>query len=291
MNRVIGATVVLFVMLCAQAFASDDTVLAKVGDKTITMADFMRIVGYYDEDKQKLLEHQPSYKIVILKRIVQGMVIAQIAKEKGFDKRPDVKEQVELLVNDFISSDFLKKEILEKITVTEDDMQLYYKTHKEEFTTPAMVRARHILIHVDKSASNDMKEKAKAKAEDILRKIKTGEDFAKLAAEFSDDPGSKTNGGDLGFFPKGKMMPDFEKVAYSLKPGEVSDVFETPLGYHIARVEEKKESVIEPYDKVRDKVKDKLLADFRKARAEEFLDKAMKENNVELNLEPLLQKK
>lgn len=285
-------SIVLVLMLSAVlANAEEDVLLAKIGDKKIMMSDLKRMISYYDAEKQKILEQQPQFKATILQRIVQGMVLSKIAKDNGFDKRPDIKEQIELMTNDLLASQYLLKEVVGKINVTEDDINLYYKAHQEEFRTPEMVRARHILIKVDKSASNDDKAKARSKAEDILKKIKAGEDFAKLASEFSEDPGSKNNGGDLGFFPKGRMVPDFEKVAFSLKPGEVSDVVETPFGFHIIKVEEKKESIQEPLERVKDKVKEKVFADFRKAKVDEFVEKAMKDAGVELNLEPFVSKK
>jgi peptidyl-prolyl cis-trans isomerase C len=219
------------------------------------------------------------------------MVLSKIARDKGFDKRPDVKEQIDLLSNDFLAAEYLKKDIVEKIDVSENDMQLYYKAHQEEFTTPEMVRVRHILIKVDKSASEGAKKEAKERAEGVLKRIKAGEDFAKLASELSDDPGSKENGGDLGFFQRGKMAPDFEKAAFSLNPGEVSGVDETPFGFHIIRGEEKKDAVIKPYDKVKDNIKEKVRAEFKKARAEEFVKKAMEDAGAEVNLEPFLPKK
>lgn len=269
---------------------SQDPVLAKIGDKRITMSDLNRIISYYDPEKQKLLEQQPQFKATILQRIVQGMVLSRIAKDKGFDKRPDIKEELELMSNDLIASEYLKKEVVGKIEVTEKDMSMYYKAHPEEFKTPEMVRARHILIKINKESSEEEKKKAREKAEGILKRIRSGEDFAKLASEFSDDPGSKTRGGDLGFFPKGRMVPDFEKVAFSMKPGEVSDIVETPYGFHIIKVEERKEAELQPYEKVKDKVREKIIADFRKAKVDEFVEKAMKDAGVELNLEPFLPK-
>ncbi|MFN3481104.1 MAG: peptidylprolyl isomerase, partial [Thermodesulfovibrionales bacterium] len=281
-------TVFSIVMLLSSvlAHAEEDVLLAKIGDKKIMMSDLKRMISYYDPEKQKILEQQPQFKATILQRIVQGMVLSKIAKDNGFDKRPDIKEQIELMTNDLLASQYLLKEVVGKINVTEEDISLYYKAHLEEFRTPEMVRARHILVKVEKSAQEDDKKKAKDKIEDILKKLKAGEDFAKLASEFSDDPGSKNKGGDLGFFPKGRMVPDFEKVAFSLKPNEVSDIVETPFGYHIIKIEEKKESVQEPLEKVKDKVREKVFADLRKARVDEFVEKAMKDAGVELNLEP-----
>lgn len=291
MKRVFVLVFLFLVFLYLPALAEEDRILAKIGDKKITMSDFKRFISYYDAEKQKILEQQPQFKARILRRIVQGMVLSKIAKDQGFDKRPDIKEEIELMLNDLIASEYLKKEVVGKINVTEEDMKLYYKTHEEEFKTPEMVRARHILIKVNRSASEEEKKKAREKAEDILKRIKTGEEFAKLASEFSDDPGSKNKGGDLGFFPKGRMVPDFEKVAFSLKPGEVSDIVETPFGFHIIKVEERKDSVLEPYEKIKDKVKERVFNDFRKARVDEFIEKAMKDAGVELNLEPFMPKK
>lgn len=289
--------VVSFILLSIMATAEeavpqskDDVVLAKIGDKKITMSDLKRIISYYDPEKQKILEQQPHFKATILQRIVQGMVISKIARDNGFDKRPDIREQIELMSNDLIASEYLKKEIVGKINVTEEDMSIYYKAHQDEFRTPEMVRARHILVRVGKDAPEEDKKKARDKIGDILKKIKAGEDFAKLATEFSDDPGSKNKGGDLGFFPKGRMAPEFENAAFSMKPGEVSDIVETPFGFHIIKVEEKKESILQPYEKVKDKVKEKVFNDFRKARVDEFVEKAMKDAAVELNLDPFLPK-
>lgn len=291
MKRVFVLVFLFLVFLYLPALAEEDRILAKIGDKKIMMSDFKRFISYYDAEKQKILEQQPQFKARILRRIVQGMVLSKIAKDQGFDKRPDIKEEIELMLNDLIASEYLKKEVVGKINVTEEDMKLYYKTHEEEFKTPEMVRARHILIKVNRSASEEEKKRAREKAEDILKRIKTGEEFAKLASEFSDDPGSKNKGGDLGFFPKGRMVPDFEKVAFSLKPGEVSDIVETPFGFHIIKVEERKDSVLEPYEKIKDKVKERVFNDFRKARVDEFIEKAMKDAGVELNLEPFMPKK
>lgn len=287
----VSIVAVMLLLSNVSAPAEEDVVIAKIGDKKIMMSDLKRMISYYDAEKQKILEQQPQFKATILQRIVQGMVLSKIARDSGFDKRPDIKEQIELMSNDLLASQYLLKEVVGKINVTEEDMSIYYKAHQDEFRTPEMVRARHILIKVDKSASEDDKRKAREKAEDILKKVKAGEDFAKLASEFSDDPGSKNKGGDLGFFPKGRMVPDFEKVAFSMKPGEVSDIIETPFGFHIIKVEEKKESILEPYEKIKDKVKERVFNDFRKAKVDEYVEKAMKDAGVELNLEPFMPKK
>ncbi len=291
MKRIFVLSVLFLMSISGVSFAENNTILVKMKDgKVITMSDFNRIIGYYDEEKQKVLAQNPQFKATILQRIVQGLVISKIARDKEFEKRAEIREQLELLTADLLASEYIKKEVVAKISVSEDDMKLFYKAHQEDFKAPEMVRARHILIKVDKSASEDDKKKAKDKAEGILKRIKSGEDFAKLASEFSDDPGSKTKGGDLGLFQRGKMVPAFEEVAFSLNAGEVSDVVETRFGFHLIKVEEKKEAAIEPYDKVKEKIGEKVRAEFKKARVAEFFQEAMKDAGVEMNLEPFLPK-
>jgi len=292
MRKVVILAIILSVCtFLLPAFAEEDAVLAKFDGGKITMTDFKRIVGYYDKEKQGILEANPQFRKNMLQRYVHDFVISRIAREKGFDKRPDIKEQIDLLVNDFLTLEFLKQEVAGKIQTTEEDLQQYYRGHRDEFKTPESVRVRHILIRADRSASEDDRRKAKEKIEGILKRILGGEDFAQLASEYSDDSGSKTKGGDLGFITKGKTVPAFEKVAFSLDSGAISDVFETPYGFHIVKVEEKRESVVEPFEQVRDKVKEKLVATFTRGRVDEFVEKAMKDAGAELNFDPLVSKK
>ncbi len=273
------------------AFAKDDPILAEIGTEKIRMSDLERIITYYDEQKRKSLEQNPEYRAIILRRIVQTMVLSQYAKEQGFDQRADIKEQLELLKNDFIAMQYLEKEVVGKIEVSDKDVELYYKMHSEEFGSPEMVRVRHILISAPKTVSDDEKKKARAKAEEILKRIRDGASFEKLAAEMSDDTGSKNKGGDIGFFQKGRMVPEFEKAAFSLKKGELSDVIETSFGYHILKLEDRKEAKIEPFEKVREKVRKKVLDEFKTAKVEEFVNNIMEKAGVKINVEPLLPKK
>jgi peptidyl-prolyl cis-trans isomerase C len=288
--------IAFFVLLCAfawtsSAFAGDDAVLATVGSTKITMADFDRIIGYYDAEKQKILDKNPVYKATILQRMVQGMVLSKIARDKGFADRPDVKEQIELMTNDLLAAEYLKKEVVDKIKVTDEDMQLYYKSHQDEFKVPEMIRARHILIKVVSDAPAEYKEKAKEKAEEILKRIKAGEDFARLATDFSEDGRTKAYGGDLGFIPRGRMPAEFDKVAFALPEGGVIDVVETQAGYDIIKLEDRRAAAVESFDSVKDKVKEKVFADFRKGEVDSFVKEAMAKAGAKMNLDVFLPKK
>jgi peptidyl-prolyl cis-trans isomerase C len=285
------ATMTMMILFNSSASAERDAILAQIGDNKFMMSDLDRIIGYYDADKQKIIEQQPQLRATLLKRFIQGMVISRIAREKGFEKEPDVKEQLELLSNDLLTTLYVQKEVIDKIHVSDDDMRLYYKMNKDEFTTPEMVRARDIFIKVDKSAPDKVRKEAREKAEEILKKVKKGEDFPKLASEYSDDQTARERGGDLGFFKRGVMVPEFENAAFSLKPGQVSNVVETPQGFHIIKLEAKKEAGTEPYEKVKDKVRELVLNQIKKTKVEEFVEKAMRDAGVKFNFEALSLKK
>jgi peptidyl-prolyl cis-trans isomerase C len=283
----IAGLVGIIILLTGSLRAQENQVLAKFGDKVITVKEFNRIINFYDPEQRKMLEKNPQLKETVLWQLIQGAVISKIARDKGFDKKPEIREQQALISNNFLATQYIQKELLGKITLTDKEASTYYKEHADEFRTPETVQARHILIKVDKSATEEDKQKQKAKAEEILGKIKGGGDFAKLAEEFSDDPGSKTKGGDLGSFAKGTMVPAFEEAAFSLKPGEVSGLVETDFGYHIIKTEDKKEAVLEPYENIKDKVKAQALEEKRKAKVTDFVQKALKDAKVVVNPEAL----
>ena len=129
----------------------------------------------------------------------------------------------------------------EKLNPSDKEIADFYKSNlKMLFTYPERVRARHILVSAAPDAPAKTREEARAKAEQILRQLQGGADFARLAAKNSDDPGTRDRGGDLGFFERGQMIKPFEDTAFSLKPGQLSGVVATRFGYHILRVDEVK---------------------------------------------------
>ena len=168
------------------------------------------------------------------------------------------------------------KEFEDKVEVTEEEIKGYYEANKEtEFKEGEQVKARHILIKVPSGASDEEKKKLREKAEKILKEIKSGADFAEMARKYSEDEATKDKGGDLGWFGRGRMVKEFEDVAFSLKPGQVSDVVETVYGYHIIKVEDKKPERIKPLEEVRDEIRGKLAketaAQLARALADELI--------------------
>jgi peptidyl-prolyl cis-trans isomerase D len=149
------------------------------------------------------------------------------------------------------------------VQVTDAQLQAAYKDHQSDFQTPERVQARHILLKSD--ASNDAV--VKAKAQDLLKQIQGGADFAKLAQEKSEDPGSGQKGGELGWLVRGQTVPEFEKAAFSLKVGETSGLIKTEYGYHIIQVEAHEQAHLRPFDEV----KAQLATDIQKQAASQMM--------------------
>lgn len=170
---------------------------------------------------------------------------------------------------------YTSEEFIQKVEISNDDVEAYYKANTAEFSRPEQVHARHILLRVDETASDDEKAAVRKKADDLVAKVKGGGDFAELAKKYSEDPGSAPNGGDLGFFPRGQMVPPFEAVAFSLTPGSVSDIVETNFGLHIIKVEAKEEARQQSLDEVRNSLRVKLAAEKAReqARAQATIDR------------------
>jgi peptidyl-prolyl cis-trans isomerase D len=135
--------------------------------------------------------------------------------------------------------------------VSSQQVEQYYQGHQKDFQVPDEVKVSHILIKVATGADQKTDAAAKQKAEDLLKQIKGGADFAALAKANSDDPGSKEQGGELGMIQRGVTVPAFEKAAFSLQPGQISDVVKTQFGYHILKVEEKQTAHLKPLEEVK----------------------------------------
>jgi peptidyl-prolyl cis-trans isomerase C len=216
-------------------------------------------------DRELLLQQAKSLKMTIAPQQVdtQMQQLAQrFPSQEAFEQAlaaqnftmDSLKKDVE---GQLLRQQLVKKEVLDKLLVSARDVQSFYDKNKDKYVEEEQVRARHILVKApqDVSATDDAKLKSKADA--ALKRAKKGEDFAALAKELSDD-GSKENGGDLGFFPRGRMVAPFEEVAFALQPGQISDVVRTQFGYHVIKVEEHKTGRALPFDEAKEQVKEDL---------------------------------
>ena len=153
---------------------------------------------------------------------------------------------------------FTPEQFSADVQPTEDELKAHYEAHVSDYSQQEQVKARHILFRIAPKENDDEKKaaraEARAKAEAVLAQAKGGGDFAELAKQHSEDTSSAPNGGDLGFFSRGQMVPEFETAVFALAPGAMSEIIESPFGFHIVKVDEKREARTEPFEEARGKV-------------------------------------
>jgi peptidyl-prolyl cis-trans isomerase D len=152
----------------------------------------------------------------------------------------------------FLAIDVQK--LRERVVVPPRDVERFYNQNLEQYSTPEQVRASHILL---KTEGKD-EAAVRAQAEQVLAEARKGADFAELAKKYSEDEGSKANGGDLDFFGRGRMVPEFEQVAFSAEPGTISDLVKSQYGFHIIKVVEKREATVRALDDVRAQIAEQV---------------------------------
>ena len=180
----------------------------------------------------------------------------------------DLRSQFE---RDLAIRELLDGQIGDKIAVSEKETRAYYDGNLETFKKPEQVRASHILIKVDPGADEAKKAEARTRIESVQTKLKKGEDFGALAKEYSEGP-SAPKGGDLGFFGRGQMVKPFEDAAFSMKPGQVSDMVETQFGYHLIMVTDRTPEGTLTYEEVRDRLEQFLKQQKVQAEIAEYVE-------------------
>lgn len=267
----------------------------------------------WNQDSGEGKTYGEVFKEQILEKLIEDELVAQAAEQAGIkideaevdtqleefkkliDTNPEYKEYLKQnnIGDDFMRSQMSADNLLRDFKadyeknhpVSEEDMKKYYDENRDMFRSNE-VRASHILIStIDEKTrlplSEEEKAKAKIKAEELLKKVKAGEDFSELAKKFSQDPGSGQLGGDLGFFPKGQMVKPFEDAAFSMNVGEVSELVESNFGYHIIKVTDKKDEM-STFDEVKDRISDNLAGESYQSYITELKEQAKIEKNEEL---------
>jgi peptidyl-prolyl cis-trans isomerase C len=245
---------------------AEQLLLDKVREAEIEIADD-EVEGYIEKVAS---EQSPPLSLEELK--------ARIASQSGgFDQ---MKQQIRRGLG---YQKLMESQWAGKINITAEDAQKYYTENQKEFETPEQVRASHILIKPDLSDPskdpNEAQALARAKAEDLLRQIKEGADFAELAKTNSDCPSSK-NGGDLDFFVRGDMVPDFENAAFKLQPGQVSDIVQTKFGYHIIKVTDHKDGGIPSFEQIKDDLIQKLIRNKKAEITQQYIQSLKEKANI-----------
>lgn len=213
---------------------------------------------------------------------------ARFKDEQGFKKaindlEMEEKDLREYTRRDLLISNFVETTFAAKTVVSDTETRAFYDKNLDKFTQEETVRASHILIGFDDKATADDKKKAREKAEKLKKELAGGADFATLAKGNSTCPSSQ-QGGDLGFFGKGQMVPAFEKAAFALKTGEVSDIVETQFGFHIIKLVEKKAAAKTEYGVVKTRIEEYLKGLKVNEAVQKYIEDAKKTAKIEVFL-------
>lgn len=237
----------------------DNKVLARVAGREITSQYISEVISRYPAQQQAMIDNEQGRRN-ILEQAIAFELMYELGKEKGMDTSAEYVEQVNKIAKELLAQIVMKK-TLDEVTVLDEEVLKYYNENQEAFKEPANVTAKHILI--------DSEELAK----EIKEKIALNElTFEEAAAKYSSCP-SKEQGGNLGSFSKGMMVPEFEEVAFVLPIGEVSEPVKTQFGYHLIKVDTKNEAKAASFDEVKNKIVQQLI---QKNQEKKYMD-VMKE--------------
>ncbi len=276
--------------------ASGDTVLARFGGKAVTLRDFeSRTVALPGRYRSRDAVTDLDKKREALESLLQVHLFAQAARDENLDREDAVKRKIDDAVDSILAAEYTKRLYLSRIeAVTDREIEEYYKKHEADFSRPAMVRARHILIRLDPGAKPKEIAAARKKAIEVRKELEKGTDFAEMAKKHSDDRGTKDRGGDLGFVTENRMDPVFSTVLFALEPGELSEPVKARRGFHIIKVETKREGHVLPLAAVNARIRSQIVTerqDEKTAKEYERLKSKYRLKIVEENLDAIKLKK
>jgi parvulin-like peptidyl-prolyl isomerase len=300
----------------AQGIYPGDAV--RVNDETIS---YQRFQGFYIEYRNSKgvqvgargdqLELLKQLRIEAMDLMIEQELVKQAAEKEGISGDPaEVDKQIEELRKVFDTDEQLRmklegdgyteasyrrhvermaaaKAYLDRVRadaadVRDAEVERFYEENEDRLTLPEQVRVRHILLTWKPMGTQDDRAAIHKQMEPILDRARAGEDFAALAREFSEDSATKGNGGDTGFFNRGTMVPAFERAAFSLEPGEVSDPVDTVFGVHIIKLEEREEPRLLPLDDVREQLRDYVREEKMEAVVDAKIDELRAAADVEV---------
>jgi len=251
---------------------SNEEILAKVGNEVITRIDFeTRLKSLPPAAREQLKDFEKKKELLDL--MIKGRLLLTEAGTKGLAEKPDIKAHLRMVRDDFITQEYVRVYIENKVEVSDDEAEKYYNTNPE-------IRGREYL-----KVSQIVVEKEE-EAKEILARLKKGEHFSKLAREKSIDPASKASAGDLDWFEKGKKEKEIEDALAKLEKGEISDIVKAKGGYYILKLDERRIVPKPPYLRL----KDEIIGRLKYQKIAELVEKEIEEMKKKTNIETFYEK-
>jgi peptidyl-prolyl cis-trans isomerase C len=245
----------------------EGTTLAKFDSETISKEEFVEKLRSLPREIQSVAYRR---KKDFVEEMVNERFLAQEAERRHIKDLPDVKALLEAAHQKIIVAKLIEIEVDRNIKMDPDEPSKYYESHKEEFMAPLLLRASHILMSTQEEANS------------VKSQIDMGADFETLARSRSTD-NTATHGGDIGYFQKGQLIPEFEEQAFKLKKGEISPVFKSQFGYHILKLTDRVEPALKDFKIVKIQLERRLLNEKRSRLLKAFLEKIKGNAKVEID--------
>lgn len=254
----------------ASRIEGDSEVVATYGDKQLTLEEFTIEADKLPPQVKPMLS-SPDRRRQYLENLIVSRLLVEDARSKGLNEQEDIRKQVKEMENRLLLQK-VYKDLQAAVTVTDEDVAAEYNANPEAYST-AEIRTSHILVEDP------------ATAREVLAKVEKNPDaFADLAKQYSKDTATAAKGGDLGFFGRGRMVPDFEEAAFALEtPGEISEIVKSPFGYHIIKLTEKKAGETKPLDQVKEQIRLSLLQKRQRESMEAHIDALKTAKGVQIN--------
>ena len=262
-------SLVTMIAISGTALAQTDKVYATVNGINITEKDVSLLLRGQNVKFESLQKDQQKQ---ILDSLIEQKLLAEMAYKTDIPKSKEYKEELEKFKKSLAFQLWLR-DFSKKITIDDKEVKKFYDTNREKFKTPDQLKASHILVKTEKEAQDIIKELSKSK--------KLKDDFTALAKEKSVGP-SGANGGELGWFTKEKMVPEFSEAANKLSVGTITKTpVKTNYGYHIIYLDDKKAASILEYNKIKDRLKQDLMQQKFAEDAKKEAEKLMKKAKIE----------
>ncbi len=268
---------VLLLFSCSKA--QDGKVLATIDNDKITLEEFNKELDRIPMNMKMLVATQSGKKNYLDRLVVKKLLLKEATKEK-IESEKDFQAKLVDIREQLVIESLLKKKLSIDSKLTDEDLKKYYDTNKDAFKREKEINTRHILL------------KTEEEAKQVQGKLVKGEDFAELARQYSVDPNAKTTGGDIGFHPKGTLLPEYEAAAFKLsKVGQMSGIVKTQFGFHIIRLEGTRPPSYVPFEEVKDFIRQKIAQEKQKEILEKYLEDLKKAAKITINEDLLKEEK
>ena len=317
-NAILAGTAAIFLCVSAQAGVAD-RIVAVVNDEVITLSELNNAfepylerftANYQGPDREKALSET---KTALLNRMIDNLLMEQESRKTGVTVRNeevtdainDMQKQRKISPEEFLKAmqregitldayrkdirdqlvrlKLIRRDIKSKVAVTEEEIGEYYRKHREDYDGKEAVRIRQILLLLPKEENPAVKEKLRADADAIHKRLLNGEPFEPLSAKFSQGPAA-AEGGDIGYIEKGMIHSEVEDAAFSLPLNQISGVIESSVGFHIVQVVDRRGAGIKAIENVREEIREKIDREKMEKKFGEWLVELRKKSHIEIKL-------